>query len=86
MKKYFRRITFLHWVLILVYTCLMTCTTLALFQVLLPVMGLSIYFEQYQNIFNTGGCVLIFLFGLNLIFLDGRFGPIWPDLKPDVYE
>ena len=86
MKKYFLRFTFLHWLLILLYTCLMTCTTLALLQVLFPVVGLSIYFEQFQNIFNTCGFILIFIFGLNLIFLDGRFGPIWPDLKSDVSE
>lgn len=86
MKKYFRQFTFLHWVLVLLYTCLMTCTTIALLQVLFPVFGVSIYFEQYQNICNTGSFVLIFLFGLNLIFLDGRFGPIWPEFKPDVSE
>lgn len=78
------RMTWLHWVLCCFYAIIGTGFIFFSGTYIGFSFGWSHLFGSYLSVFSSIDAAFIFLIcGFNLIFLDGRFGPIWPELKPE---
>ena len=82
---YLKRMTWVHLVLCCFYAVLGTNLSLCLIKNIGLALGWSNPFGSSVSFSSELGALLLFvIFGFNLIFLDGRFGPIWPELKSEL--
>ena len=78
-----KRMTWLHWVLCCVYAPLLTALTLTIICQIGPQWEWLGVLTPHTTILDIAALLYLGICGFNLLFHGGRFGPIWPELKPE---